>query len=917
MENATKSVKEILRNHYVDGIFHTHVSMIVPKGRFNFNREGLESFWELYHKSDEILGIAEKPQSYIPVLVDVDLKVKLEDGEKCWKNGEHLYTQNQVEQIVSIYQSVLLSTIEDCKDKELLCVLLEKPIYYHTAGENVYVKNGFHLHFPNTFLNRTEQEIHIIPRVQKLVKEADIFGNLGLHDETKIIDNATVKNPWLLYGSRKSEDMDPYKITKIYNKDMKEISVKEAFDDYVVYDQNEDEIPVKDDIEKYLPQILSICPYGRNCSEFKNNLQSPLIQEIKERKPRVKKEFKPIAIEKNIENIKKLLPLLNDNRAEDHGDWLKVGWIIHSETDGCDEGLDLWLEFSARCVEKYDEEACRDLWDKIEDKRDGVSMGTLHYYAKTDSPDEYKKIQRAGMQSEIDSCLRADSGDLDFARLFYKRRKETVKIVNKKNCKFYHWHPTKLLWFLEDDGGNTLKRLVSEELLPLVDAARHEVLEKMAVTTDKADHDALTKQMKLIISTVKKLKTDKQLGAIVSQIKTFDIDENFRKLINRQPDVVPISGGMLVNLRTGEQRLRVDTDLFSFELNVKYNPEADFTKVEKFFSEICCGSKDMVDYHKRLWGYCLTGETDDRGIHILWGEGKNGKSTLTNILGRILGEDDKFFGCFQQQALKKASKDGKTQDHLEPLISSRLCQLPESEEGEYLNESIIKTITGNDMLSLRLIYDKQISIRTQAKCIMPTNHRPVINIDDDAILARIKFIPFGAKFITGDEQDLTDEEKIKANKNKDYIKDIQTNEIDNFFSWFVKGAVEWYGGNKLHPTLEMTQDKKSYISEQDVVREFIYDNYDIKTEEEYNLIQPSEKQKEWLMKRSTFNFEISSYIASKNAKQLSKIQLGKAVRRNNVSEKQDTNGCVCYILKEKEQEQEEIPQARLLGTPPV
>ena len=77
-------------------------------------------------------------------------------------------------------------------------------------------------------------------KVQKLVKEADIFGNLGLHDETKIIDNATVKNPWLLYGSRKSEDMDPYRITKVYDKDMKEISVKDAFDDYVVYDKNED-----------------------------------------------------------------------------------------------------------------------------------------------------------------------------------------------------------------------------------------------------------------------------------------------------------------------------------------------------------------------------------------------------------------------------------------------------------------------------------------------------------------------------------------------------------------------------------------------------------------------------------------------------------------------------------------------------
>jgi len=899
------SVKKILQNNYAQNDYHTHVSMIKPKGRFTFNREGIESFWDSYQKSDEVLGIAEKPQQYIPVLVDVDIKIPKDD---ILVIGEHLYTDAQVLEIMKYYQDVLSDTVQGIENKHLTCVLLEKPIY----EDGNHQKNGFHLHFPKIFLNKDDIKNHIIPRVQKLVKEAETFNNLGLTDETKIIDDCS-RNPWLVYGSVKDEDKEPYKLTKVYDYRQCEITLEQGFFTYKIYNKDELEIPITDNIEHNIPRILSIIPYGRDTMELKQGLQvigvEKKIKAVRERKP------KNPNVNETLKLIEKLLPLLNDNRAEDHGDWLKIGWIIHSETDGCDEGLDLWLEFSARCDEKYDEEACRDLWDKIEDKRDGVSMGTLHYYAKTDSPDEYKKIQRAGMQSEIDSCLRADSGDLDFARLFYKRRKETIKIVNKKNCKFYHWHPTKLLWFLEDDGGNTLKRLVSEELLPLVVEIQKEVCDKMCITTDKAEHDALTNQMKLIISTVKKLKTDKQLGAMVSQIKTFDIDENFRKLINRQPDVVPISGGMLVNLRTGEQRLRVDTDLFSFELNVKYNPEADFTKVEKFFSEICCGSKDMVDYHKRLWGYCLTGETDDRGIHILWGEGKNGKSTLTNILGRILGEDDKFFGCFQQQALKKASKDGKTQDHLEPLINSRLCQLPESEEGEYLNESIIKTITGNDMLSLRLIYDKQISIRTQAKCIMPTNHRPVINIDDDAILARIKFIPFGAKFITGDEQDLTDEEKIKANKNKDYIKDIQTNEIDNFFSWFVKGAVEWYGGKKLHPTLEMTQDKKSYINEQDVVKEFINDNYDIKTEEEYNLIEPTEKKQEWLMKRSTFNFEISSYIASKNAKQLSKIQLGKAVRRNNISEKQDTKGCVCYILKEKEQE--EIPEARVLGRPPM
>ena len=39
------SIEEILRNHYVDGTFHTHVSMIQPKGKFQLSRDGLEAFW--------------------------------------------------------------------------------------------------------------------------------------------------------------------------------------------------------------------------------------------------------------------------------------------------------------------------------------------------------------------------------------------------------------------------------------------------------------------------------------------------------------------------------------------------------------------------------------------------------------------------------------------------------------------------------------------------------------------------------------------------------------------------------------------------------------------------------------------------------------------------------------------------------
>ena len=203
------SVEQILRENYVDGVFHTHVSMLQPRGKFQFNREKLENFWEVYcakilEDQDAMVGVAEKPQHYMPVLADVDLKVKETDDIEF---AEHLYNDSNVKQLIDVYQSVLRNIVEGCTDDHLLCVLLEKPMYYISAGVTSYAKNGFHLHFPNLFLSKVDQEVHLIPRIKDETQKLKIFSELGYEDSSVVIDKACCTVPWLIYGSRKSEDV--------------------------------------------------------------------------------------------------------------------------------------------------------------------------------------------------------------------------------------------------------------------------------------------------------------------------------------------------------------------------------------------------------------------------------------------------------------------------------------------------------------------------------------------------------------------------------------------------------------------------------------------------------------------------------------------------------------------------------------
>ena len=275
MTQPTTPLGKLLREHYTDGVYATHVSLLHPKGKFQLSRHKMEDFWNLYCKNldedDPKIGIAEMPLHELPILVDVDLKINIDNAEY---DGEHLYTEEQVSRVIEVYQSVLRNIIEGCNDEHLLCVLLEKPIYFIDAGDVRYAKNGFHCQFPCLFLSKTDQEVHLIPRVKDILKELDIFANLGIVDSGSVIDKSSCTAPWLLYGSRKSEEMDPYKVTKVIDSGGEEVEVEDAFKYYQLYNSDENLIPIRGKVMEYMPRILSTNIFGRGSyvTEVKHGL---------------------------------------------------------------------------------------------------------------------------------------------------------------------------------------------------------------------------------------------------------------------------------------------------------------------------------------------------------------------------------------------------------------------------------------------------------------------------------------------------------------------------------------------------------------------------------------------------------------------------------------------------------------------
>ncbi len=422
------TIKNILKSNRMDGSFHTHVSMINPKGRFQFNRQTLEEFWSAYcqyieNDDDAIVGIAEKPQSYLPVLVDVDIKIRDNNQDI----GEGLYTDSQLQTVVEVYQSTLRQIV-DCTEDELLCVVLEKDMYEETGGDTVFFKHGFHLHFPYIFIHKEAQEMQLIPRVQIALKDLRLFENLGIEDSGSVIDKACCKVSWLLYGSRKSVDKQPYKVTRLYDSSLNNVELEKAFKNYQIFDQKERLIPVRGKVGYYLPRILSILPYGRATKEVRIGLISPLKEKMKRERKSVEGHAR-MSVEEAINMARKLLPMLADFRASDRNEWMTIGWTLYNISDGHPDGLDLWCEFSARCEESYDENVCIHTWEHMMKK--DISIGTLRHYASIDNPEEYKKFKAERAEKYIMASLEGSHNDI--AKALYEEYGDEFRCASITN----------------------------------------------------------------------------------------------------------------------------------------------------------------------------------------------------------------------------------------------------------------------------------------------------------------------------------------------------------------------------------------------------------------------------------------------------------------------------------------------------
>ena len=777
------SIQQILRQHKVKGVFHTHVSMGQTKGKYQFNRQDLEEFWKIYMKTihespDTCAGIAEKPQHYLPVLGDIDIKVKETDDIEI---DDELHTEKHVKEVVEVYQSVLRKIVDKCTDQHLICVLLEKPLYRVIKNGASYAKHGFHLHFPYCFLNKVDQEVHLIPRVQEKLTELKTFEDLGLEDSGTIIDKSCCKVPWLLYGSRKEQGMDPYKVTKVFNSEGNEVTLEDAFKRYPLFDMREQPIKVKGKVVEYLPRILSIIPYGRETCEVKHGLISPLKEKIQERKKN-NKEYKKTSVAQDIAVAKALLPMLSDFRASDRNEWMTIGWILYNIGEGSPEALDMWCEFSSRCEEEYDESVCIYQWDRMTKK--DLTLGTLKYYASVDSPERYKEFKKEQSTKYIHESLNGSHNDIAMV-LYSEYGNEFVcaSIASKVWFQFigHKWEQ------IED--GIFLRKKISGEIVDRYTAIGKELLTQLSQCTDKGEEAMYNARLKQVQKMMSNLKSAPFKNNVMKECMEVFYDKRFREKLDTNPALFPFNNGVY-DLTSNIFRPGRPEDFISKTSPIDYVEfDEDDSRVHDVhdYLEKVFPDKSVRTYFTDIASDIFFGGNHQKHVYFLLGEGDNSKSVIQTLFEKMLGPLSIKFNTTVITG-KKVQSGAANPELARAGGGVRLATLEEPNSDEVINIGILKNLSGNDSYYARDLFEKGKEgreINPMFKLFFICNKPPKLKNSDKAVWNRIRVIPFESTFCRPDNPAPdTYEEQLRQKRfpmDKDFGRKIP--ELVQPFAW--------------------------------------------------------------------------------------------------------------------------------------
>lgn len=706
------------------------------------------------------------------IMLDHDIYIKPSKNGTMLRPRDVMKTDDYIS-ILEIIGGTILNLCEIPEElKTTYAAITEKPDLVYKE-EKKADKFGFHILIPGLKCSRVFKRL-LIEELTKDPEYKKCFKHIKVPDgkefeSHEILDKNSAHVPVFLVGSTKKPGTPAYKVSHIFEMKFRKGRC------------NVTDITRSD--------LFTIAKQTIMCHEFSLNFESvkgvikkeDLIllpttlktltdRETKKDSSETVEFGSPLSLlyisDPEAKYIGKMLDILNDRRADDYGDWMKVLFILSKQSKLYKP---LAEQFSRRS-KKFDLDNFNTTWDRLVSKpqQTGLTIGTLHFWAKQDNKERYDQLKNGHIGSLVYNAAydTATGGELNHTHI-------SEFISNLIGYKFMYEHPPTFqhgLWYefiLDTDeqipgeiwkwrvyeGGAHPPRL-SKYISTQLTGVFREVLKRIAQQMKDAKDKQLEKYHQKIFNNLQR--TSSRIGnnntilGIIGRCRDEFSKRGIYDNMNKNPDIMGVSNGVLiVNPEVVAGSPATDykfiTGYHSYYLTmysqvpyVPFNPRNPYVKTMLYTLKAI-----FPDEESDAWLFvmlfvasALNGRMKDNFILILKGDGRAGKSVIAEYSLKVFGQ---YAVKMKATYLSSIETNPNAPDPLLLMLkTARLATYSELDRETTVNESKVKEMLGQETLNARPPFAKKPEqFLANASHLLATNHKFNVQGSDDAIWARL------------------------------------------------------------------------------------------------------------------------------------------------------------------------------------
>lgn len=760
---------------------------------------------------DEALTMTEKPNEYSPIYVDLDFKVSM---EKHSINEGRLYDDKLLHDVVKLYQEGICKYL-DAESSHLICCVFEKD---GLEDKKPFWGNGIHLLFPNIIVNSKIRHLvrnYVVCKANKM-KLFDKYDN----PTDDIIDIAVVeRNNIMMFGSKKKESKYYYNYTRCIDDELNEIDVDSIF---------AKEPNVIDYVKMFSVRRKCHCKeYETILNENYNDAAIDMEFKVLGISQDDLKDYSNMTVIGNVNDIneaRELVSILSPERAVNYNDWIRVGWCLYNIDRSL---LDAFNDFS-----QMGEEVRQGVYKGFSDikkywsrmKKKDLTIRTLRYWAKEDSPIEYEKINSERFKKFANESL--DGKDHQIAKAFFEKYKNqfVCASLEGKN-QWWEFRPDKHRW-VQIKAGYRIMEILPEEFANEWLLLLEEVSRKLRESTG-LERNEYMRQQNAITKIINSLHTNNYCENLMKKLAIMFYDDSFNeKLDEINKNLVGFENGVY-DLENNEFREGRPDDFISMSTKNNYIPYNKYypenKEIMEFFEKVL-PIKNVRTYFLRALSSCLSGENKDQKLFICTGCGSNGKSVTFDMVKQCLGD---YYQAPRIELLTRKSQNaGNANEDLVNIKGRRCGVFQEPDNNETFNASVMKQLTaGNDTITARKLHSSNISFIPQMKYFLACNDLPNVKDNTDGTWRRLRVIGFISKFVNKTE------ENCRKDKHEYPIDDSISKKKEDWAPYLLSYLVHIYVNEyKVEGLVEPNEVKvktDNYKSENDYFTQFFNDRIEI------------------------------------------------------------------------------------------